>query len=293
MDEEVWFVTNGEWRMGPLALDDLVEVLGREHAPGSVLVWKTGLETWIRPELVHELTTAAAARPPARAGLPAGPGVRADAGAAGSVGAGSAASLAAPWFRVGTAKLLLMCVVTFGLYQVYWFYQQWRHVQRRGERVLPAPRAIFNPLFCYGLFRRVSADATGRGVPRVPSAVACAAGWILPWLAAVLMAPWSSQTPLSPLPLSLSLPLSLLQLLSLASVQRAASAAALAAVPGADPNTRLTPINWLVIALGVMVLLAVLGATPTPPAPAPAKPVPAETTQAARTSIDHAAQTIR
>ena len=52
MDEEEWFVTNGEWRMGPLALDDLVEVLGREHAPGSVLVWKTGLETWIRPELV-------------------------------------------------------------------------------------------------------------------------------------------------------------------------------------------------------------------------------------------------
>ena len=77
----------------------------------------------------------------------------------------------------------------------------------------------------------------------------------------------------------------------MALVQRAASAAALAAVPGADPNTRLTPINWLVIALGVMILLAALQTTPTPSAPA--KPVQTETTQAARTSIDHAAQTIR
>ena len=289
MDEEEWFVTNGEWRMGPLALDDLVEVLGREHAPGSVLVWKTGLETWTRPELVHELTTAAAARPPARAGLPGGPGVRAEASAGGNLGGGAAASPGAPWFRVGTSKLLLMCVVTFGYYQLYWFYQQWRHVQRRGERVHPAPRALLNLIFCYPLFRRVSADAMERGVPRVPSALACAVGWILPWVAALLI--WASQSLVFPLPLSVSVPLSLLQLLPLALVQRAASAAALAAVPGADPNTRLTPINWLVIALGVMILLAALQATPTPSAPA--KPVQTETTQAARTSIDHAAQTIR
>src|SRR3954453_15496857 len=104
MDEEEWFVTNGEWRMGPLAIDDLVEVLGREHAPGSILVWKTGLDTWTRPELVPALTAAAAARPAARAGVPAGL-VR---------GAAPAAALgpAVPWFRVGTGKFLLMCVVT-------------------------------------------------------------------------------------------------------------------------------------------------------------------------------------
>ena len=105
MDEEEWFVTNGEWRMGPLALDDLVEVLGREHAPGSVLVWKTGLETWIRPELVPELTTAAAARPPARAGCRPEPGVGPSAGAA-------AASVPGPrrrWPRRGSASAPPSC----------------------------------------------------------------------------------------------------------------------------------------------------------------------------------------
>jgi hypothetical protein len=287
MDEEEWFVTNGEWRMGPLGIDDLVEVLGREHAPGSVLVWKTGLETWTRPELVHELT-AAAARQPARAGLPAGPGIRAEAGAAGGVGAGTAASLAAPWFRVGTAKLLLMCVVTFGAYEIYWFYQQWRHVQRRGERVHPALRTLFAGLFCYALFRRVSEDAMQRGIARAPSPIACAVAFIALAITVRLPDPWST--------------LSLLQLLPLALIQRAASAAALAAAPGADPNTRLTPINWVGIAFGVMILLLTALAATLPP-PAPAKPVPAETRQAALTPaagrptpaapIDRAAPTLR
>jgi hypothetical protein len=277
MDEEEWFVTNGEWRMGPLAIDDLVEVLGREHAPGSLLVWKTGLETWTRPELVSELTTAAArptrrvARPADGAGAGAGVVVGAGAGTPFGAGVGGAAPLAAPWFRVGTAKLLLMCVVTFGVYEIYWFYQQWRHVQRRGERVHPALRTLFAGLFCYALFRRVSQDATERGIARAPSAVLCAAAFIALAVTVRLPDPWST--------------LSLLQLLPLALVQRAASAAALAAVPGADPNTRLTPINWLGVAFGVMLLLlTALAATLPPPGlakPAPAKTTPAVTTQAA------------
>ena len=276
MDEEEWFVTNGEWRMGPLALDDLVDVLGREHAPGSILVWKTGLETWTRPELIAELTTAAAARPPVRLGRPADgaeagarPGVGMGyGGAAAGAAFGAAPQPAAPWFRVGTAKLLLMCVVTFGVYEIYWFYQQWRHVQRRGERVHPALRTLFAGLFCYALFRRVSQDATQRGIARAPSAVACAIAFVALAITVRLPDPWST--------------LSLLQLLPLALVQRAASAAALAAVPGADPNTRLTPINWLGVAFGVMILVLTAAAAMLPPPP-PAKPAPAVTSQAALT----------
>src|SRR5690349_14128455 len=138
MDDEIWYVTNGEWRMGPLTVDDLLEVLGREHVPGTVLVWKEGLDTWTRPELVAELTEART-RPAAAPPVPR-PWSSAPSTAAGGAIAAEAAGAAAPWFRVGTAKLLLMCVVTFGLYQIYWFYQQWRHVQRRGERVHPALR---------------------------------------------------------------------------------------------------------------------------------------------------------
>jgi hypothetical protein len=259
MEEEEWYVTNGEWRMGPLTVDDLLEVLGRSHAPGSVLVWKEGLETWTQAEQVSELTAAAtSARTQPGAGTPVLPHARAV-----TAGAAAAGAAMAPWFRVGTAKLVLMCVVTFGLYQIYWFYQQWRHVQRRGERIHPALRTLFAGIFCYALFRRVSADAANRGIPRVPSAIGCAVAFILLSVAVRLPAPWSS--------------LSLLSLLPLALVQRAASAAALAAVPTADPNTRLTPINWFGVVVGVLLLvMAVMAETLAPAtAPQPAPPAPA------------------
>ena len=76
--------------------------------------------------------------------------------------------------------------------------------------------------------------------------------------------------------------LSLLQLLPLALVQRAASAAALAAVPGRRSNTRLTPMNWLGVAFGVMILVLTAAAAMLPPPP-PTKPAPAVSSQAALT----------
>jgi hypothetical protein len=268
MDEEIWYVTDGEWRMGPLAVDDVIEVLGRSHTAATVLVWKEGLETWTRPELVPELTAARerAVVSPAPRSWAAGPAAAQGAAS----GDAAAAAAAAPWFRVGTAKLVLMCVVTFGFYQLYWFYQQWRHVQRRGERIHPALRTLFAGIFCYALFRRVSTDATQHGIARVPSALACAVAFILLSVAVQLPAPWSS--------------LSLLSLLPLALVQRAASAAALAAVPTADPNTRLTPINWFGVILGVVILvMAVLAETLAPvSAPEPAKPTPTPTVVSVR-----------
>ncbi|MEO5820785.1 MAG: DUF4339 domain-containing protein [Vicinamibacteraceae bacterium] len=268
MSDEEWYVTNGEWRMGPLTVDDAVEVLGRSHTPGTILVWKEGLETWIRPELVPELTEAPAR--PATPLVPRGWPTTAGSGPASVAGAPGGADVAAPWFRVGTAKLLLMCVVTFGFYQMYWFYQQWRHVRGRGEAVHPALRTLFAGFFCYALFRRVSADATDRGVPRVPSAIGCAVAFILLSISVQLPAPWSS--------------LSLLSLVPLAMMQRAASAAALAAVPTADPNIHLTPINWLGVAFGVVLLgLVVLVETLAPPTkPEPAKPAPTVVTAQVR-----------
>jgi hypothetical protein len=51
-------------------------------------------------------------------------------------------------------------------------------------------------------------------------------------------------------------------------------------VPTADPNTRLTPINWVGVVFGVLILvMMVIGLTLAPP-PEPAKPAPAATRQA-------------
>jgi hypothetical protein len=256
-DPERWFVTNGEWRMGPLTIEDVVEVLGRGHPAGSVYIWAPGLSDWVQAELVPDVAAA-------RAGLPVPRPM-----AAAPVAAPRPAPPATPWFVVGSSKFLLMCVVTFGLYQLYWFYQQWRHVQRRGESVHPALRTLLSGLFCYALFRRIADTALERRVDPVPSPLLCTAAFIGLSLTVRLPQPWSL--------------LSLLSLLPLALVQRTASKVALADVPTADPNTRLTPLNWIGIAMAaVLLILTLIGAAVGPPPPADApkpRPAPAATTQ--------------
>ncbi len=84
------------------------------------------------------------------------------------------------YFPVAIHKLIVMSVVTFGLYQIYWFYKQWKFMEASGEPgVRPLLRAIFSPLTCYGLFRRIREDATSAGIPLVWSATALAVLYIL------------------------------------------------------------------------------------------------------------------
>jgi hypothetical protein len=250
-DPEQWFVTNGEWRLGPLAIEDVVEVLGRGHPPGSVHVWRPGQENWLPAELVPEVVAARAVEPVPRFG----------AGAAGPTPTMvQPAGPQAPWFLVGTGKLLLMWLGTLGLYAIYWFYQQWRHVQLRGESVRPALRTIFAGLFCYALFRRIATAASERQLTGVVSPVACAVAYIGLSMTVRLPQPWAL--------------LSLLAVIPLAVVQRMASAVALAEVPGADPNTRLSPLNWIAVGFGGLLLfLTLLGLALGPAADAP-KPGP-------------------
>ena len=258
-DPEQWFVTNGEWRMGPLSIEDVVDVLGRGHPPGSVFIWAPGFANWVQAELVPQVAAARAA-----AGTPGPPPPL-------PIGAVREVAPATPWFVVGSGKFLLMCVVTFGFYQLYWFYQQWRHVQRRGESVHPALRTIFSGLFCYALFRRIADMALERQVDPVASPLLCTAAFIGLSLTVQLPQPWSL--------------LSVLSLLPIAFVQRTASKVALSEVPTADPNTRLTPLNWIGVAMAaLLLLLALIGAALGPP-PAAGAPKPRPASAATTTQV--------
>ena len=75
-----------------------------------------------------------------------------------------------PFFLVGTWKFVALCVVTFSLYQVYWFYQQWRQLRDVGcEDIWPILRTAFAGLFSYWLFDRVAAESDRQGVPGLAS----------------------------------------------------------------------------------------------------------------------------
>jgi len=84
-----------------------------------------------------------------------------------------------PFHCVSTAKFVLLSLFTFGLYQLVWFYKNWKLVKSRTDAEFsPLARAFFSPLFCYAFARTVNSAAESLRLGRVwPGAIA-----ILYWL---------------------------------------------------------------------------------------------------------------
>lgn len=73
-------------------------------------------------------------------------------------------AVAADFYVVSKRKFYTLFIMTLGLYQVYWYYRNWKLYRRAtGEKVLPVMRAIFAVFFVHGLFRRVQAGLRGTG----------------------------------------------------------------------------------------------------------------------------------
>lgn len=61
-----------------------------------------------------------------------------------------------PFFHVSINKLIIMSVVTMGLYTLYWFYKQWKEIKIYYQLdIWPIPRAIFALFFTHSLFRYI------------------------------------------------------------------------------------------------------------------------------------------
>lgn len=66
---------------------------------------------------------------------------------------------AAPW------KLVLMSLLTSGIYDFYWFYKNWQLYRKRtGKIIMPGWRAVFSPLWAYGMFSNICDMAGTSGV---------------------------------------------------------------------------------------------------------------------------------
>jgi hypothetical protein len=90
-------------------------------------------------------------------------------------------SINAPFYVVSVKKLAVLGVVTFGLYFVYWHYQNWREYRdwkRTHEQeetgIWPVPRGIFSIFFMHSLFRNVKeyGDNNGRRIDWEPGRLA-------------------------------------------------------------------------------------------------------------------------
>ena len=152
------------------------------------------------------------------------------------------------FFPVGLWKLAIMSVCTFGIYEVYWFYKNWKLLRDRdGMKVSPFWRTAFFPIWSFALFRIIHDRASNSRVPTSFSPNGMGVAVI--FLNAIAR---------SPDPFWL---LSLLSFVPLLKVQSTVRQINRVHAPHADANEDLTGKNLLVLILGgLMLILAVIGA---------------------------------
>ncbi len=61
-------------------------------------------------------------------------------------------------------KFIVFCVITFGLYELWWIYKSWKFFKEKENLdIMPAARAIFAIFFVYYLFEKILDFARANG----------------------------------------------------------------------------------------------------------------------------------
>jgi len=152
-----------------------------------------------------------------------------------------------PFFAVSLVKLAVLSVCTLSLYELYWFYKNWKLIRaRESSNILPFWRAFFAIFFCHACFARIRDHGDEQGVTPALPAAALATGWVVTMLLHKLPDPWWL--------------VSFLSFLFMLPVQAYVNRVNAATAPAHDRNARFSVWNWLVTVLGgAFFLLAALG----------------------------------
>ncbi|MGA3047461.1 MAG: hypothetical protein ABSD67_12595 [Terracidiphilus sp.] len=152
------------------------------------------------------------------------------------------------FFAVSLLKLAALSVCTFGIYDLYWFYCNWKLIRARDEPdISPFWRAFFAVFYCYPCFVRIKLAGAARGIESVPPFGMLAILWILFRVA------WRLPEPF--------LLLALLKVGFLLPVQSYVNRVNAAETPMHRPNSRFTLWNWITVVIGgSVVALAIVGA---------------------------------
>ena len=152
------------------------------------------------------------------------------------------------FFTTSTTKLVLMSICTLLVYQLYWFYQNWRLIKNRSRPdIMPFWRAVFSPLWAYKCFEEIRDTANEHGVE--PLRAAFGLGVFYFGLSA-----------LSKLPAPYWI-VCFLNVVPLIPANRAAARLNQHIAPDSWENSRFSLWNWAALVLGGLIVAAsVLGA---------------------------------
>ena len=96
-----------------------------------------------------------------------------------------------PLFPVATHKFITLSICTFGIYELYWCYQNWKWIRSASAgNISPFWRTFFAPVWGFSLFRTIRAAAQAAGVPVAWNSAVLAALFLILQLTALLPDPW-------------------------------------------------------------------------------------------------------
>ncbi len=100
-------------------------------------------------------------------------------------------AMATPLFPVATPKFIILSICTFGIYELYWCYQNWNWIKNSSsEKISPFWRTFFAPIWGFSLFKKIRADAMSAGVPVAWNSSVLGASFLILQLTALLPDPW-------------------------------------------------------------------------------------------------------
>mgnify|MGYP006284019233 CR=1 FL=1 len=69
-----------------------------------------------------------------------------------------------PFYPVRVDKFVVLSMLTLGIYELVWFYRNWRYVRTSsGDDIMPFWRTVFSALFYFNLIQRVRGNELGWG----------------------------------------------------------------------------------------------------------------------------------
>jgi hypothetical protein len=149
------------------------------------------------------------------------------------------------YFPVSLTKFVVMHFCTVGMYQLYWFHENWKLILKREQSdASPFWKTFFMFIYCYTLFEKVQRSAASLKIGHSISVHVLATGWIL------LSTLW-----ILPDPYGL---VALLSIVFLIPVQQAANRVNEVLVPEHDRNEGFTALNMAAVVIGGLLLVSVI-----------------------------------
>jgi hypothetical protein len=152
------------------------------------------------------------------------------------------------FFPVSPLKLVIMSTVTFGIYEIYWFYKNWKLIKQRTESdIMPFWRALFGVFFCYSCFKEIKEVSKTQGVVFPSSPGLLATVWIVLTIASRLPDPYWLVCLVAPL--------------VLIPIQKVVNNLNAVVAPSHNPNVRFSAWNIVGIVFGMIWLILVFIST--------------------------------